>query len=61
MDANVPLLNATCEPLNVVSVRRAIVLLLKEKAVVVEATGVALLLLGHGSAPHVWHKYLQGA
>ena len=31
-------LNATFEPLNVVSVRRAVVLLLKEKAEVVEAT-----------------------
>ena len=38
MDASVLVLNATYEPLNVVSVRRAIVLLLKEKAEVVEAT-----------------------
>jgi len=38
MDASVLVLNATYEPLNVVSVRRAIVLLLKEKAEVVDAT-----------------------
>jgi 5-methylcytosine-specific restriction endonuclease McrA len=38
MDSSVLVLNATYEPLNVVSVRRAIVLLLKEKAEVVEAT-----------------------
>ena len=37
--ASVLLLNTTYEPLNVVSVRRAIVLLLKEKAEVLEATG----------------------
>jgi len=36
--SSVLLLNATYEPLNVVSVRRAIVLLLKEKAEVLEAT-----------------------
>ncbi len=35
--ASVLLLNATYEPLNVVSVRRAIVLLLKEKAEILEA------------------------
>ncbi|GAF92709.1 unnamed protein product, partial [marine sediment metagenome] len=35
---SVLLLNATYEPLNVVSVRRAIILLLKEKAEVLEAT-----------------------
>lgn len=37
MDASVLVLNATYEPLNVVSIRRAIVLLLKDKAEVVEA------------------------
>jgi 5-methylcytosine-specific restriction endonuclease McrA len=42
MDAHVLVLNATYEPLNVVSVRRAIVLLLKEKAEVVEATEATL-------------------
>ncbi len=42
MDASVLVLNATYEPLNVVSVRRAIVLLLKEKAEVVEATEATL-------------------
>ena len=42
MDASVLVLNATYEPLNVVSVRRAIVLLLKEKAEVVEATRATL-------------------
>ena len=36
------MLNATYEPLNVVSVRRAIVLLLKEKAEVIEATEALL-------------------
>lgn len=36
------MLNATYEPLNVVSVRRAIVLLLKEKAEVIEATEAIL-------------------
>ena len=36
--SSVLLLNATYEPLNVVSVRRAIILLLKEKAEVLEAT-----------------------
>jgi 5-methylcytosine-specific restriction endonuclease McrA len=38
MSSTVLVLNATYEPLNVVSVRRAIVLLLKDKAEVVEAT-----------------------
>lgn len=38
MVGNVLVLNATYEPLNVVSVRRAVVLLLKEKAQIVEAT-----------------------
>jgi len=42
MDGSVLVLNATYEPLNVVSVRRAIVLLLKEKAEVVEATEARL-------------------
>lgn len=42
MDSSVLVLNATYEPLNVVSVRRAIVLLLKEKAEVVEATEATL-------------------
>jgi 5-methylcytosine-specific restriction endonuclease McrA len=42
MDASVLVLNATYEPLNVVTVRRAIVLLLKEKAEVVEATEATL-------------------
>ncbi len=35
---SVLVLNATYEPLNIVSVRRAILLLLKEKAEIVEAT-----------------------
>jgi len=39
---NVLVLNATYEPLNVVSLRRAVVLLLKEKAEVVEATNALL-------------------
>ena len=39
---NVLVLNATYEPLNVVSVRRAIVLLLKEKAELVEAAEAQL-------------------
>lgn len=51
MDANVLVLNATYEPLNVVSVRRAIVLLLKEKAEVVEATEALL------RAEHVKYQY----
>jgi 5-methylcytosine-specific restriction endonuclease McrA len=38
MSSSVLVLNATYEPLNVVSVRRAIILLLKDKAEVVEAT-----------------------
>jgi len=38
MIGNVLVLNATYEPLNVVSVKRAVVLLLKEKAQIVEAT-----------------------
>ena len=38
MVGNVLVLNATYEPLNVVSVKRAVVLLLKEKAQIVEAT-----------------------
>jgi len=42
MDASVLVLNATYEPLNVVSVKRAIVLLLKEKAEVVEAAQAKL-------------------
>ncbi|MBI1801457.1 MAG: HNH endonuclease [Chloroflexi bacterium] len=42
MDGSVLVLNATYEPLNVVSVRRAIVLLLKEKAEVVEAAQARL-------------------
>ncbi|MEP7200336.1 MAG: HNH endonuclease [Chloroflexota bacterium] len=42
MDSSVLVLNATYEPLNVVSVRRAIVLLLKEKAEVVEAANAML-------------------
>lgn len=37
MSSHVLVLNATYEPLNVVSVRRAVLLLLKEKAEVVEA------------------------
>jgi 5-methylcytosine-specific restriction endonuclease McrA len=37
MSGHVLVLNATYEPLNVVSVRRALVLLLKEKAQIVEA------------------------
>jgi len=37
-DSSVLVLNATYEPINVVSIRRAVVLLLKEKAEVVEAT-----------------------
>jgi len=40
--SNVLVLNATYEPLSVVSIRRAIVLLLKEKAEVVEATNARL-------------------
>ena len=39
---SVLVLNATYEPLNIVSVRRAVVLLLKEKAEVVEATEAEL-------------------
>lgn len=39
---NVLVLNATYEPLNVVSVRRAVVLLLKEKAELVEAAEARL-------------------
>jgi 5-methylcytosine-specific restriction endonuclease McrA len=39
---HVLVLNATYEPLNVVSVRRAVVLLLKEKAEIVEAAGAWL-------------------
>lgn len=39
---NVLVLNATYEPLNVVSVRRAVVLLLKEKAELVEAAEAKL-------------------
>jgi 5-methylcytosine-specific restriction endonuclease McrA len=42
VNASVLVLNATYEPLNVVSVRRAMVLLLKEKAEVVEATEARL-------------------
>jgi 5-methylcytosine-specific restriction endonuclease McrA len=42
MDGSVLVLNATYEPLNVVSIRRAIVLLLKEKAEVVEAAAAIL-------------------
>ncbi|MBI5878802.1 MAG: HNH endonuclease [Chloroflexi bacterium] len=42
MDGSVLVLNATYEPLNVVSIRRAIVLLLKEKAEVVEAAAAVL-------------------
>lgn len=38
MNSHVLVLNATYEPLNVVPLRRAVVLLLKEKAEVVEAT-----------------------
>jgi len=38
MARSVLVLNATYEPLNVVSVKRAVVLLLKEKAQIVEAT-----------------------
>jgi len=38
MVGNVLVLNATYEPLNIVSVKRAVVLLLKEKAQIVEAT-----------------------
>jgi 5-methylcytosine-specific restriction endonuclease McrA len=38
MSSSVLVLNATYEPLNVVSLRRAIVLLLKDKAEVVEST-----------------------
>ena len=40
--SNVLVLNATYEPLNVVSVRRAIVLLLKEKAEIIEAAEARL-------------------
>lgn len=40
--SHVLVLNATYEPLNVVSVRRAVVLLLKEKAEIVEAAGAWL-------------------
>lgn len=40
--SQVLVLNATYEPLNVVSVRRAVVLLLKEKAEIVEAAGAWL-------------------
>ncbi|MBC7264624.1 MAG: HNH endonuclease [Chloroflexi bacterium] len=40
--SRVLVLNATYEPLNIVSVRRAIILLLKEKAEVVEATNAYL-------------------
>jgi len=42
MDTGVLVLNATYEPLNVVSVRRAIVLLLKDKAELVEAAEAKL-------------------
>ncbi len=42
MDTAVLVLNATYEPLNVVSVRRAIVLLLKDKAELVEAAEAKL-------------------
>lgn len=42
MNAGVLVLNATYEPLNVVSVRRALVLLLKAKAEVLEATEATL-------------------
>jgi 5-methylcytosine-specific restriction endonuclease McrA len=38
MTSSVLVLNATYEPLNVVSLRRAVILLLKDKAEVVEAT-----------------------
>lgn len=40
--ARVLVLNATYEPLNVVSMRRAVILLLKEKAEIVEAAGAWL-------------------
>jgi 5-methylcytosine-specific restriction endonuclease McrA len=40
--SQVLVLNATYEPLNVVSMRRAVVLLLKEKAEIVEAAGAWL-------------------
>ena len=40
--SQVLVLNATYEPLNVISVRRAVVLLLKEKAEIVEAAGAWL-------------------
>lgn len=42
MAASVLVLNATYEPLSIVSVRRAVVLLLKEKAEIVEATEAVL-------------------
>lgn len=42
MNSRVLVLNATYEPLNVVSVRRAVVLLLKEKAELVEAAEAKL-------------------
>lgn len=47
---SVLVLNATYEPLSIVSVRRAVVLLLKEKAEIIEATE-ALLRSEHLSLP----------
>jgi len=42
VNSNVLVLNATYEPINIVSVRRAVVLLLKEKAELVEAANAEL-------------------
>lgn len=46
MTASVLVLNATYEPLSVVSIKRAIVLLLKEKAELLEATETTLRACG---------------
>lgn len=50
VDSSVLVLNATYEPINVVSVKRAVVLLLKEKAELVEAAN-AELRAGHTRIP----------
>lgn len=50
MSGKVLVLNATYEPLNVVSVKRAVVLLLKDKAEIIEATE-ARLRAEHISVP----------
>jgi len=50
MSRSVLVLNATFEPLSLVSVRRAVVLLLRDKAELVEATERML----HSAKPRQW-------